>query len=97
MTKEEILHLASLSRIKMSDEEVVKFQGEIQSILEYVGMVNSIVADTELKKVPGPVQNVFRQDEVVNELGSYTESLVAAFPDKVGNYLKVQKILNPDN
>jgi aspartyl-tRNA(Asn)/glutamyl-tRNA(Gln) amidotransferase subunit C len=97
MTKEEILHLASLSRIKMSDEEVVKFQGEIQSILEYVGKVNSIVADAELKKVPGPVANVFRKDAIVNEPGSYTESLVAAFPDKVGNYLKVQKILNPDS
>ena len=96
MTKEEILHLAALSRIKMSDEEVDKFKDEIQSILEYVGTVNSIVADKEVKKTPGPVRNVFRSDEVTNEPGSYTKELTEAFPDRVGPYLKVKKILNPD-
>ena len=97
MTKEEILHLANLSRIKMTDEEVVKFQGEIQAILEYVSAVNEIVADAELKKVPGPVHNVFRSDEVTNKPGAHTEDLVTAFPDRKGNLLRVQKILNPDS
>lgn len=97
MTKEEILHLADLARIKINDEEVVKFQGEIESILNYVSQVNKIVADTTLEKVPGPVHNVFREDEVTNEPGSHTEKLVEAFPDRKGNLLRVQKILNPDS
>lgn len=97
MTKEEILHLAHLSRIKISDEEVAKFQGEIEAILEYVSQVDKIVADAELKKVPGPVHNVFREDEVTNEPGSHTKDLVAAFPDRRDDLLRVQKILNPDS
>ena len=96
MTKEEILHLATLSRIKMEDSEVLKFKDEIQSILEYVGKVNSIVGDREVEKTPGAVKNVFREDEVTNEPGSYTKDLVEAFPAKVGSHLKVKKILNPD-
>lgn len=96
MTKEEILHLASLARIQVSDQEVEKFQAEIQSILEYVGQVNDIVSDSDLEKVVGQVHNVFREDEVTNEPGSCSDDLIRAFPDSEGNYLKVKKILNPD-
>lgn len=88
--------MADLARIKISDDEVAKFQGEIQSILEYVGQVNEMAAEAELKPMVGPVHNVFRDDVITNEPGAYTDTLVAAFPDRVDHYLKVQKILNPD-
>lgn len=97
MTKEEILQLGNLSRIKMSDDEVSKFQTEIESILEYVGAVNRIVSDLELKKIPGVVKNVMREDEVQEASKEDVDALVSAFPEKVGDYLKVKKILNPDS
>lgn len=97
MTKEEILQLGNLSRIKMSDDEVVKFQTEIESILEYVGAVNQIVSDLELKKVPGVVKNVMREDKVREASKEDIDALVSAFPEKIGDYLKVKKILNPDS
>ncbi len=97
MTKEEILQLGNLSRIKMSDDEVVKFQTEIESILEYVGAVNQIVSDLELKKVPGVVKNVMREDEVKEVSSEDVDALVSSFPEKIGDYLKVKKILNPDS
>lgn len=97
MTKEEILHLATLSRLRLSDAEAEKWQGEIDSILGYVSKVNEIAADSHLTKTVGPVHNVFRADEVRNEPGSYSEAIEAAFPDKKGPYLRVKKILNPDS
>jgi aspartyl/glutamyl-tRNA(Asn/Gln) amidotransferase C subunit len=97
MTKEEILQLGNLSRVKMSDNEVAKFQTEIESILEYVGAVNRIVSDLDLKKVPGVVKNVLREDEVVETSPEDIDALVSAFPEKIGDYLKVKKILNPDS
>lgn len=97
MTKEEILQLGNLSRIKMSDAEVVKFQSEIESILEYVGAVNRIVSSEELKKVPGVVSNVLREDEVVTRTKEEVNALVSAFPERTGEYLKVKKIINPDS
>ena len=97
MTKEDILQLSNLSRVKMSDEEVTKFQTEIESILEYVGAVDRIVSDLELEKVPGVVKNVMREDVVVEKSKEDREALVSAFPEKVGDYLKVKKILNPDS
>jgi len=97
MTKEEILHLGTLSRIKMSDEEASAFLSEIGSILDYVSAVDSLVEGGDLKKVPGPTHNVFRQDVITNEPGKYTKAIVDAFPQKRGDYLEVKKILNPDS
>ncbi len=97
MTKEEILHLANLSRIKLSDSEIEKFKGEIESILDYVGQVKDIASGAESEPTTGVVYNVFREDEISNEPGSYSEDLIGAFPEKKGNFLKVKKILNPDS
>lgn len=97
MTKEEILHLGNLARIKLSDDETTRLQAEISDILDYVDVLGELVADKELTKKVGPVHNVFREDVVTNEPGEFTKDIVAAFPDKKGNHLKVKKILNPDS
>lgn len=97
MTKEEILHLGRLSRIKMTDEEADAFKTEIDSILEYVGAVDRLVDSGDLKKVPGAVHNVLRDDAVLNEPGTYTKDIVAAFPLSRDGLLKVKKILDPDS
>lgn len=94
MTKEEILHLGNLSRIKLSDPEVDKLNGEIDAILDYVGTIDEIVAAGDLTKQVGPIHNVFREDKVTNEPGSYTKDIVAAFPKSKDNYLEVEKILS---
>ena len=97
MTKEEILHLGRLSRIKMIDEEVASFKTEIDSILEYVGAVDRLVDSGDLRKIPGTVRNVFRDDVVSNEPGTYTKDIVAAFPESRDGLLEVKKILDPDS
>lgn len=97
MTKEEILHLSNLSRIKLSDDEVEKMHHEIEAILSYVGEVDKIAGTERPGGVVGPVHNVFREDQVTNMSGSFSADIVGAFPEKEGNYLKVKKILNPDS
>jgi len=97
MTKEEIAHLARLSRVALTPAELDHFHGQISSILEYVGTVNAIAAD-EVSGEPtvGAVHNVFRADEVTVAPGSYSETLLAAMPAREGRFLKVKKILSQD-
>lgn len=97
MDKAQIEHLGTLSRIKLTAEEVEKLEKEIGSILEYVSVINEVVADAHLEKKVGPVHNVFREDEVTVEADEYTDAIVAEFPEKKGRFLKVKKILNPDS
>lgn len=94
MTKEEILHLGELARIKLSDEEVSQFTTEIDAVLAYVSQINEIVADSEVTQVVGPVHNVFRDDVITNEPGEFSEAILAEMPKTDGVFLQVKKILN---
>lgn len=97
MTKEEILHLGTLSRIRLSDKEAEKLNAEIDAILDYVGEVQKIASNAAPEPAAGVVYNVFREDEVTNTSGAHAADLTAAFPDRQGAHLKVKKILNPDS
>ncbi len=94
MTREDIVHLASLSRLSLTETELDALAKELPSILSYVSAVTAIAADetTEVPEV-GPRHNVFRRDEVTNEPESFTEALLAEMPARAGRYLQVQKIL----
>ena len=96
MTKEEILHLGRLSRIKLSDEEVEQFGDEISAILEYVSTVNKISGEEGETKQVGARYNVFRKDEVTNEPNEYTDELLKEMPETEGRFMKVKKILQND-
>ncbi|MCA9365961.1 Asp-tRNA(Asn)/Glu-tRNA(Gln) amidotransferase subunit GatC [Candidatus Kaiserbacteria bacterium] len=96
MTKEEILHLGTLSRIRLSEAEAEKLHTEIDSILAYVSQVNDIAASGDLTKKTGAVHNVFRVDEVAATTNATADELIAAFPEKKGRFLRVKKILDND-
>lgn len=98
MTKEEVEHLARLSRIALSDEEVAGFQEQITSILAYVGAVSAIAADAagETPQV-GIVHNVFRPDEITVPARTHDTDLIASMPETEGRFLKVKKILSQDD
>lgn len=98
MTKEEVEHLARLSRIALSPEEVARFGEQMTSILAYVGAVNAIAAETsEEVPVVGHVHNVFRADEVSVPARTHDVDLLAAMPETEGRFLKVKKILSQDD
>jgi aspartyl/glutamyl-tRNA(Asn/Gln) amidotransferase C subunit len=96
MEKEDILHLASLSRIKITDKEAEALKSDIESVLAYVGVVSEIASDAYLTKKVGAVYNVFREDTVTNTGESYTEALLAEAPKVKGRHLMVKKILQID-
>lgn len=90
--KKDIEKLASLSRIKVTSEEVETFRGEIDSILEYVAQVQKV----SLKKGDldvAVVRNVMREDSNPHESGMHTEVLLGEAPAREGNFVKVKNIL----
>lgn len=97
MKREEIEHLASLARIKLTEAEIEKFPQELSAIVSYVSAVSDIVSDTS-DSAPqfGPRHNVFRKDDVTNEPDEYTEAILAEMPTKEGRFLSVKKILQVD-
>jgi len=91
ITKEDVKHLAKLSRIEITESEVENLTKEIDSILGYVGQIQEAAGDVE-KETPKLI-NVMRDDVVTHTPGQYSESLLANAPAIEGKYVKVKKIL----
>lgn len=91
--KEEIKKIADLARIEVSEMEAEKLSQEMGSILSYVSEIKSIAENLEEDIESGLVFNIFREDADSNEPGSYRKEIIAEFPNKEGDYLKVKKIL----
>ncbi len=94
ISKETVKELADLARIEISEIEVEKLVGEMGAILEYVGQVKSVVGDYKEGVEFGSIKNVFREDVDPTEPCVYSKELIAEFPEREGEYLKVKKILN---
>lgn len=97
MKRADIEHLASLARIRLSEEEMERLPAELSSIVEYVSVVSDIAGD-DAAAAPqvGVRHNVFRQDKVTNEPDQYTKDILAEMPETDGRFMKVKKILNTD-
>ena len=66
ITKEEVLHVASLARLKFSDEDVNKLATDMGGIIEFADMLSELdTTDVVPTAHAIPMQNAFREDEVV--------------------------------
>ncbi len=92
LTKEEVLKLAKLSRIALSDVETEKFQKDLDTVLGYVDELKKVNTDglEEVNQVTGLV-NVQREDKVF--LAGNREEIFSQAPEMKDDYFKVKAIL----
>ncbi|MEN9920635.1 MAG: hypothetical protein RL538_528 [Candidatus Parcubacteria bacterium] len=95
MKREDIAHLASLSRIAVTEPELEKLETELSSIMSYVSAISDIAGEQADPQV-GARYNVFRKDGVTNGEDEYTADMIAQMPHSSGRFLKVKKILSID-
>ena len=64
ITRDEVLHVARLARLELSEDEVSRFQEQLSAILEAVGKVAELdLTDIEPTAHPLDVANVWADDE----------------------------------
>ena len=69
ISKEEVLHVARLARLALTDEEIERLTGELDKILEAVGVVAELdLADVEPTSHPLDLLNVWDEDVVRESL-----------------------------
>lgn len=95
VTAEEVRKLALLARIGVSDAECVQFAAEFETILAYIGQLESLELP-ETGTVLPPHRNLLREDTQPREGGTYTETLAAQFPAREGDALSVRQIISHD-
>ena len=94
ISKEEVRHLAELSSISLSDDEVSNLQTDLGNIVEYIEQLSELNTDgVEPTYSVSKNQNVWREDEI-NDYGvKRTELLKLAGNNVEDNQVKVPKVL----
>lgn len=93
LNSHDVLKLADLARLELSDEEVLRFQKEISEILKYVEILQGVDLDKldPTNQVTG-LTNVMRPDAIA-DYGTSPEELLKNAPDREKNYIKVKRVL----
>ncbi len=93
LTRDEVLKLARLARLQLSDAEVNNFIQEISEILGYVEQLQSVdIANLDPTYQVTGLKNVTRPDEIINYQASPKE-LLKNLPAVEKNYIKVKRVL----
>lgn len=93
LTKEEVLHVAHLARIAVTDEEIDKYQVELKQLLNEVDKIKDIDIDKEeLLVTPVGHESVPRSDECTHTI-SFDE-VKKNVPSSMGNFVEVPVMVN---
>lgn len=94
ISADDVRKLAVLGRLSLTEEEITKLQGEIESIVAYVDVVQKVaLPEGSTSSAHLDIRNVMREDVNPHETGMYTESLLAQAPRREGDLLKVKKMI----
>lgn len=82
LTQEQVLHIARLAKLHLSDSEVEQYQKDLNAVVGYIDMLSNI-PDSELQKVHGNIEKslIPRPDEEHSDISR--EALLACSPQKI--------------
>ncbi|MDO8591521.1 MAG: Asp-tRNA(Asn)/Glu-tRNA(Gln) amidotransferase subunit GatC [bacterium] len=93
LTRDAVLKLAQLSRLKLTDEEIERFRGELSSILDYVQMLDKVdVRGLKPTYQVTGLKNVMRKDEI-KDYQAKSADLLKGAPAVEKNQFKVRRVL----
>ena len=95
ITRGEVEHLARLARLRLSDDELEHYAGQLDVILQSVARVSEVAADDiPPMSHPIPVENVFRDD--VARPGLDRAEVAAGAPAWEDDRFRVPRILDEE-
>lgn len=93
ISREDVLHLAQLSSLQLTDDEITGLQADISNILGYVEQLGKLNTEgiEPTYQVTG-LSNVWRDDKVI-DYGISREDLLKLSSEVIDNQVKVPKVL----
>ena len=88
ISRDEVLHVARLARLDLTEEEIERFGRQLDAILDAVGKVAELdLTDVEPTADPLELVNVWGEDEPRPSLP--LDEVFANAPDRDGNFFRV--------
>jgi aspartyl-tRNA(Asn)/glutamyl-tRNA(Gln) amidotransferase subunit C len=92
ISRDDVKHIAHLARLGLTEEEISHFQGQLESILEYVDKLKTVdVSRVDPMTHVLELKNVYRKDSVVPSIDPQTVLKIA--PATQGQFYKVPKVI----
>ena len=93
LDKEQILQIATLARLQLEEEKIDMYSEQLSTVFDYINMLSQVNTDdvVETTQVTG-LQDIVREDIVSDSLEEKRQKLIALFPEKVGDLLKVDAV-----
>ena len=93
LSRDDVLKLANLARLDLTDEEVEEYSRELSEILHYVEKLQAVDIDglAPTNQVTG-LTNVTRKDEV-KDYGYEPKELLANVPEIEADQIKVKRMI----
>jgi aspartyl-tRNA(Asn)/glutamyl-tRNA(Gln) amidotransferase subunit C len=88
ISRDEVLHVARLARLELSEDELERFGEQLNAILEAVGKVSELdLSEVEPMTHPLDLLNVWAEDEPRPSLS--VEEAFANAPDRQDDFFRV--------
>ena len=92
IAKETVKHIAQLSRVELTGEEIEYYSSQLATILNYIEKINQL----DLENIPFEFNphfqvNVYRKDKI--QKFPNLEGLLRIVPEKESNFIKVPKVI----
>lgn len=96
LSRDDVLKLAALSRLRLSEDEVLQYQKELSAILEYVEQlesvdVNGLKPTYQVTGLTSAGSNATRQDEVTDQV--VQKELFKNLPALEDGHIKVKRMV----
>lgn len=92
LTREDVIHVASLARLGMSDDELTMFQGQLSSILGHIEALNELDTDAISPTAQVvPLENVMRPDDISESFSQ--ETVIAMAPETRDGFIAVGAVM----
>lgn len=84
--------IAMLSRIKVEEEDLPRLEGELNSILKWIDMLQEVDTDGVEPMTSAVHMEMKKRDDVVNR-GGHAGDIVANAPSTEDNFFMVPKVI----
>jgi len=92
ISRDDVLGLARLSSLALTDDEVDALSGDIENIINYINSLSELdTSNVEPTYQVSGRKNIWREDKV--QTGVSREDLLSLAPESLDDQIKVPKVL----
>ncbi len=94
LTHDDVLHVAKLAKLELSDSEVDKFASQLSNVIDYFSELSKVDTEgIEATSQTTGLENVYRVDEIKNSKSLSQEEAISGTDQTHNGYFKVKAIL----